>query len=126
MKLKIKDKWLDYWAINKKWITLFCEENNDWYDTSDNGKRPPAKLILGIVTALELELSEYLETFLYLNSDEDAIIQALGLDFDPDVELKKLEDIRKTSPAQITQSSPSYTSPLDDFRKQILNSNNQI
>lgn len=55
--------------------------------TSDGGRRPPSYLILGVINALEPELAELMVPFSKLNPDADALIDALELNFDPDLVL---------------------------------------
>lgn len=55
--------------------------------TPDGGQRPTSSLILGVVNALEPKLGNLMVPFFQLNADEDAIIEVLQLNFDPDIEL---------------------------------------
>lgn len=54
-------------------------------DTPDGGKRPSSYLILGVVSALEPQLAELMLPFSKLNPDINALIDALELNFDPEL-----------------------------------------
>jgi hypothetical protein len=43
---------------------------------------------LGVVNALEPKLSNLMVPFYQLNSDEDALVEVLGLNFDPEMALE--------------------------------------
>lgn len=51
--------------------------------TPEGGRRPSSFLILGVVNALEPKLANLMTPFYQLNSDEDALVEVLGLNFDP-------------------------------------------
>lgn len=71
--------------------------------------------ILGVVTALEpkSELKELLQYFLMVTQNSDSIIKALGLDFDPEIELKKRsQQLEK-------QKSEADSQYLDQIREEI-------
>ena len=55
--------------------------------TPDGGRRPCSALILGVVNSLEPKLANLMVPFFKLNGDEDAIIEVLQLNFDPDMML---------------------------------------
>lgn len=82
IKADLKETWLDYYQANRIWLEKLNGHgyriDNPWF-------------ILGIITALEpkSELKELLQYFLLGTKDCDSIIKALGLDFDPELELKK-------------------------------------
>jgi len=120
VKKDLKEKWLDYWEINREWIILFCNySSNRWRKTPDEGKRPMPEIILGIICGLEPNFAEnFMEVFISLNKDSDALIRALGLNFDPDIELKKRREEREKVQQEAHLLPP--VSPLDDFRKQNL------
>jgi hypothetical protein len=85
LKISVKHKWLDYCELNNDWL-IKCTK---WQETPDQGSRPQALLILGVVMALEPKLTEFLPALLDLNNNSDEIIRVLGLDFDPRKELEK-------------------------------------
>jgi hypothetical protein len=79
----IRQKWLDYVQANRGWLTLQMQQTS--VRTPDGGRRPSSFLILGVVNALEPKLSNLMVPFYQLNSDEDALVQVLGLNFDPEM-----------------------------------------
>jgi hypothetical protein len=81
----IRQKWLDYYQANRPWLSL--EMAGRSVRTPDGGHRPTSSLILGVVNALEPKLGNLMVPFFKLNADEDAIIEVLQLNFDPDIEL---------------------------------------
>jgi hypothetical protein len=53
---------------------------------------PPSELIIGVITALEPILAQYwLTAFVDLYANKEKIFVTLGLNFDPELELKKIE-----------------------------------
>ncbi|MDJ1184092.1 DUF5331 domain-containing protein [Roseofilum casamattae] len=81
----IRQKWLDYFQANKAWLLLQMEVKSN--KTPDGGRRPASSLILGVVNALEPKLGNLMVPFFKLNADEDALVDVLGLNFDPEREL---------------------------------------
>ena len=81
-KAALKDKWLDYYETNRSWLEKL---NGHGYRINDSW------FLLGIITALEpkSELKKVLHYFLLVTKDCNSIITALGLDFYPEIELKK-------------------------------------
>jgi hypothetical protein len=87
IKSTLKDKWLDYYEVNQKWIIELMNAHESWVDCS-NGSRPVAWIILGAITHAEPQLANVMLPFCELQSDPDKLIKVLGLDFDPDEEVK--------------------------------------
>ncbi len=81
----LKQKWLQFFQINRDWITLHMEIESVY--TPDGGKRPPSYLILGVANALEPQLAQLMLPFSRLNPDADTLIEVLDLNFDPDIAL---------------------------------------
>lgn len=79
----LKQKWLQFFQLNRPWLTQ-CMDVEPIY-TPDGGRRPPAHLILGVVNVLEPQLKDLMLPFYKLNSDADALVEVLGLNFDPDI-----------------------------------------
>jgi hypothetical protein len=77
----IRQKWLDYVQSNRAWLTMQMSQTS--VRTPDGGRRPSSFLVLGVVNALEPKLSNLMVPFYQLNSDEDALVEVLGLNFDP-------------------------------------------
>ena len=101
-KAELQDKWLDYYQANRIWLENMEGKgqtiHNSWF-------------ILGVITALETksELKELLQYFLAVSQDSDSIIRALGLNFDPEIELKKRSQKLETTPSEY----------LDKIREEI-------
>jgi len=81
----IREKWLDYVRNNRTWLSIQMEQTS--VRTPEGGRRPSSLLILGVVNALEPKLSNLMVPFYQLNSDEDALVEVLGLNFDPEMAL---------------------------------------
>ncbi|MEM1311032.1 MAG: DUF5331 domain-containing protein [Cyanobacteria bacterium P01_D01_bin.71] len=81
----IRQKWLGYVESNREWLQLQMRMTS--VRTPDGGRRPSSLLILGVVNALEPKLGNLMLPFYQLNSDEDALIEVLGLNFDPEMVL---------------------------------------
>lgn len=77
----IRQKWLDYVQTNRGWLSL--QMDNMSVRTPEGGRRPSSYLILGVINALEPKLGNLMTPFYKLNSDEDALVEVLGLNFDP-------------------------------------------
>ena len=100
----LKKRWLEYFQQNHSWMTL--QMDVDSVKTPDGGRRPPSYLILGVLNAIEPKLAQLMFPFSKLNSDPDALIQVLDLDFDPDILLGN------RSPGKVeTTPSPSSSAP---------------
>lgn len=90
----IRQKWLDYVQANRGWLTLQMQQTS--VRTPDGGRRPSSFLILGVVNALEPKLSNLMVPFYQLNSDEDALVEVLGLNFDPEMILDNGDEVPTT------------------------------
>lgn len=113
----LKDKWLDYYQVNKPWIELTMK-NRKKIETSDGGSRPDSDIMLGAISVLEPKSLEKLYLFFLIGdaSDTHSVISALGLDFDPDLELKKREEERAKNPQPSVDPDTEY---LNQIREQI-------
>ena len=81
----LKQKWLQFFQVNRSWIARHMDMQS--VSTPDGGRRPPSYLILGVANALEPQLAELMLPFTKLNPDVDALIDAVELNFDPDLML---------------------------------------
>ncbi len=104
----IRDKWLDYFRANRTWLEVQMKTTS--VRTPEGGRRPSSFLILGVVNALEPKLSNLMVPFYQLNSDEDALIDVLGLNFDPEVVLDNGE-VGKTIDATSEGDTPLLSDP---------------
>ncbi len=80
--LVLKQKWLQYYQENQHWLVLHTKVAA--VKTPDGGMRPPAYLILGVMSTLEPKLAQLMLPFSQLNPDADRLVEVLGLNFDPD------------------------------------------
>jgi hypothetical protein len=113
LQASLKDKWLDYYLINQSWL----RQLSSWVKTSDNGTRPPCLLILGAVSVLEPSLKELLLPFCELNADPAKLVDLLGLNFDPRIELeKRAAEARNSQEAEII---PLLTDTDTDYLNKI-------
>ncbi|HIK27082.1 MAG: DUF5331 domain-containing protein [Oscillatoriaceae bacterium SKW80] len=101
----IKQKWLRYYQENHDWLILHLKQAS--VKTPDGGRRPPSYFILGVMNALEPKLAQLMLPFSKLNPDAEILIDVLGLNFDPDIELGNTAAVA-TAPLQ---ASPSLTAP---------------
>jgi hypothetical protein len=84
--------------------------------TPDGGRRPASSLILGVVNALEPKLGNLMVPFFKLNADEDALVDVLGLNFDPERELNPNGEAPAiSSPGQPTGVSRLLPDGEDDL-----------
>ncbi|MEB3289508.1 MAG: DUF5331 domain-containing protein [Leptolyngbya sp.] len=101
----IRQKWLDYVQANRSWLMIQMQQTS--VRTPDGGRRPSSFLILGVVNALEPKLSNLMVPFYQLNADEDALVQVLGLNFDPEMILDNGE-----APTTIEANEANEEHPL--------------
>jgi len=105
LRQSLKHKWLTYYAENRSWITHL----RVWVDC-DGKRRPSSGFILATLAVLEPNLNHLLPLIVDLSSNPDRIIAALGLNFNPDEYLEKLEKSRAKQLADDAESSSSLAS----------------
>lgn len=111
----IRQKWLDYVQTNRAWLEIQMRQTS--VRTPDGGRRPSSFLILGVVNALEPKLGNLMVPFYQLNPDEDALVEVLGLNFDPEMVLDN-NDGPPTLEAENSDASsdtPLLTDAPDDL-----------
>lgn len=81
----LKVKWLLYYRQNRPWLVQL----RIW-ETYDGQRRPSSSFILATVSILEPQLIQMFPLIIDLSNNPDQIVVALGLNFDPDVELKSM------------------------------------
>lgn len=121
-KAELKDKWLDYYEVNRNWLQPFMNKNSTWVnnvkyegeleDPKYNPRRPNAHFILGVVSALESQIQGLLVFTANLQTDASSILKALDLDFDPEIEFKKRSQ-------QQSQQETTPSEYLDKIREEI-------
>lgn len=108
LKDSLKHKWVQFFQSNRFWIDLHSET----VATPDGGKRPASYLILGVISALEPQLAQLMLPFSRLNPDVDALIEVLGLNFDPSL----LQSTRSSAGDVQKDSQPELSSRLLEER----------
>ena len=83
----LKVKWLLYYRQNRPWLTKI----RIW-GTYEGKRRPSSSFILATLTNLEPKLIEVLPFIVSLSNNPDQIVVALGLNFNPEEELKSLTE----------------------------------
>lgn len=86
LRQSLKNKWLNYYAENRYWITRLQVWGN-----CDGKRRPSSGFILATLSVLEPQLNHLLPLIVDLSSNPDRIVAALGLNFNPDEYLEKLQ-----------------------------------
>ncbi len=79
----LKVKWLLYYRQNRPWLVRL----RIW-GTFDGQRRPASSFILAALSTLEPELTQMLPFIVDLSNHPDQVVAALGLNFNPDAELK--------------------------------------
>lgn len=85
LRQNLKLKWLNYYQENISWLVKM----QIWH-SYDGVRRPLSGYILATLSTLEPQLKEILPLLLELNNNPDQIVAALGLNFNPDLELDLL------------------------------------
>ena len=86
----LKIKWLNYYQQNRSWLVKM----RIW-GTYNGYRRPYSGFILATLSVLEPKLDEILPFILELNNNPDAIIAALGLNFNPEKQLHLINNINQ-------------------------------
>ncbi len=97
LRQSVKSLWLTYYRDNRSWLTRL----GVWVDCGGQ-RRPSSGFILGVLSTLEPQLTHLLPLIVDLSNNPDRIVMALGLNFNPDEELKLLGD------ADDDPNSPRY------------------
>lgn len=121
-KAQLREKWLDYYEVN-----LLCLEKNKLqipkreisFRNVNSGAieskyRPDDSIILSIIISFDQKTKDYIQFLSMATNDIYKIVELLGLNFDPKIELEK----RKEKRAKNQLIEPP--SPLDEFRNKNL------
>ncbi|WP_375509689.1 DUF5331 domain-containing protein [uncultured Nostoc sp.] len=101
LRQSLKQKWLSYYEQNISWLVKM----RIW-GTYDGLRRPLSGFILATLSVLEPQFDEILAFMLDLNNDPDKIVAALGLNFNPDEELRLIKLDHSTAISQVESESP--------------------
>jgi hypothetical protein len=80
-------KWLLYYRQNRPWLVQL----RIW-GTYNGQRRPSSSFILATLSNLEPQLTQMFPLIIALSNEPDQIVAALGLNFNPDQELKSLTE----------------------------------
>lgn len=83
----LRQQWLIYYRDNREWLSRLAV----WVDCNGE-RRPSSGFILATLSVLEPRLTHLLPLIVDLSNNPDRIVLALGLNFNPDTELKSLDD----------------------------------
>ncbi|MEH2196141.1 MAG: DUF5331 domain-containing protein [Nostoc sp.] len=101
LRQSLKQKWLIYYQQNITWLVKM----RIW-GTYDGLRRPLSGFILATLSVLEPQFDEILAFMLDLNNDPDKIVTALGLNFNPDQELRLTKSEDSIAINQVESESP--------------------
>ena len=103
----LKVKWLLYYRQNRPWLTKL----RIW-GTFAGKRRPSSSFILATAINLEPQLLEILPFIVSLSSNPDQVIVALGLDFNPEEEMKSLTEATPVVAANTTNGNVPIASSM--------------
>ncbi|MBD2682371.1 MULTISPECIES: DUF5331 domain-containing protein [Nostoc] len=86
LRQSLKQKWLSYYEENSSWLVKMRV-----WATYDGLRRPSSGFILATLSVLEPQFEEILDFILELSNNPDKIVAALGLNFNPDEELRLIK-----------------------------------
>jgi Family of unknown function (DUF5331) len=98
----LKSVWLTYYRQNRHWIIRL----GVWVNCQGQ-RRPSASFILGVLSTQEPQLLQLLPLVVDLNSNPDRVVMALGLNFNPEEELKALEEDLESNQIPSQTHSPA-------------------
>ena len=87
LRQSLKVKWLLYYRRNRPWMTKL----RIW-GTYDGQRRPSSSFILATLVNLEPQLIQMFPFIVALSNHPDQIVAALGLNFNPEVEIRALTE----------------------------------
>ncbi|MBD2571365.1 DUF5331 domain-containing protein [Anabaena lutea] len=119
LRQSLKMKWLSYCKENRLWLVKI----RIWH--SYNGvRRPSSGYILATLSILEPELKKILPFLLELNNNPDQIVAALGLNFNPEEELRLLKSQHYLAKNQVVSKPPAKSqvanTSIQKEHKQVL------
>jgi hypothetical protein len=85
LRQSLKSRWLDYYRDNRHWLAKL----KVWVN-AEGQRRPTSSFVLGTLSLLEPELIQMLPLIVDLNNSPDEIVRVLGLNFNPEAELRVL------------------------------------
>lgn len=110
LRQSLKAKWLNYYRENRPWLTRL----GVWVDCGGQ-RRPSSGFILATLSTLEPQLTSMLPLIVDLSHNPDRIVMALGLNFNPDEELKLLEATEGQETVELIKMLPSSAPALSEM-----------
>lgn len=107
LRQSLKVKWLLYYRRNRPWMTKL----RIW-GTYDGQRRPSSSFILATLTNLEPQLIQMFPFIVALSNHPDQIVAALGLNFNPELELKSLTETTSITEISSSSNGITYSSPV--------------
>lgn len=107
----LKVKWLLYYQKNRPWLVKL-----QIWGVYDGQRRPASSFILATLSNLEPELIQLFPFIIALSNNPDQIVAALGLNFDPDQELKTVTAERMGCgflPSELSKAEPIIGTPVN-------------
>ncbi|MEH2440633.1 DUF5331 domain-containing protein [Nostoc sp.] len=101
LRQSLKQNWLVYYNQNITWLVKM----RIW-GTYDGLRRPLSGFILATLSVLEPQFDEILAFMMDLNNDPDKIVAALGLNFNPDEELRLIKLDHSITTSQVASELP--------------------
>ncbi|MFN6562052.1 MAG: DUF5331 domain-containing protein [Nostoc sp. ChiSLP01] len=116
LRQSLKQKWLSYYEQNSSWLVKMRV-----WATYDDLRRPSSGFILATLSVLEPQFDEILDFIMELSNNPDKIVAALGLNFNPDEELRLIKSATQveSEPLQDKLSDENKAVPL------VLNTTNK-
>ncbi|MBD2243518.1 DUF5331 domain-containing protein [Nostoc sp. FACHB-888] len=105
LRQSLKQNWLSYYEQNISWLVRM----RIW-GTYDGLRRPLSGFILATLSVLEPQFDEILAFMMDLSNDPDKIVAALGLNFNPDQELRLIKPEHSMAISQVESESPDENS----------------
>ncbi|MEH2323409.1 MAG: DUF5331 domain-containing protein [Nostoc sp.] len=110
LRQSLKQNWLSYYEQNISWLVKM----RIW-GTYNGLRRPLSGFILATLSVLEPQFDEILAFMLDLNNDPDKIVAALGLNFNPDQELRLIKSDNSMAISQVESEPPDENHSEDKY-----------
>lgn len=107
LRQSLKVKWLLYYRRNRPWMTKL----RIWR-TYDGQRRPSSSFILATLTTLEPQLIQMFPFIVALSNHPDQIVAALGLNFNPEVEMRSLTESTNVGDIIASNNGSTYNSTV--------------
>ncbi|MDF5707795.1 MAG: DUF5331 domain-containing protein [Nostoc sp. S4] len=101
LRQSLKHKWLSYYEQNISWLVKI----RIWA-TYNGLRRPSSGFILATLSVLEPQFDEILTFMMDLSNNPDKIVAALGLNFNPDQELRLIKSENQVESESLEDESP--------------------